>query len=306
MLSKRIESLPNAANIARAGCETGKLVLCATDLTARSHPAVLRAALMAKKLKAQLLLLHVAPIYATTIRRARLRRQLEAQCAILQRLCEHVPQACLLSGELVPAIARFARRLDADLIVMGSRWGGTNGQTEGTAAERLVLASACPVLVVNQFPQRDGTYGEIAIAAPLSHTLIELVEAAAALDLLSRASGAVVHGFGAAPHKPPVLNSSGLHQGGAEAEAWHGAIRGQVREALHAAGAESSRFRVYLRQLLPPNMLECITEWLRPDLLVVGANGTGTGNRLVDRPGADQTLWRTQCDVLVASAALVH
>ena len=85
------------------------------------------------------------------------RRELDAAlaeaCAAIQRL--GVPaQPALLDGKPASEIAAFARRADADLIVMGTH--GRRGVSHallGSVAEKVVRTAPCPVLTVRMCEQ---------------------------------------------------------------------------------------------------------------------------------------------------------
>jgi nucleotide-binding universal stress UspA family protein len=138
-------------------------ILHPTDFSRASAPALRRAVALARACRAPLVLLHVmtppSPFigegtlpssYADLLILARRssKRRLAAVLGRVRRTGVRV-QAILAEGLPAGEILRAARRMRADLIVMGTH--GRTGVSRvfmGSVAERVVRESRCPVLTV--------------------------------------------------------------------------------------------------------------------------------------------------------------
>ncbi|HMO47473.1 MAG TPA: universal stress protein [Rubrivivax sp.] len=140
-----------------------KNIVAATDLSASSRDACERAALLARTRGAQLTLMHaLASSALDELRRSGeaadaqaieddARARLHAQAAELQQrhgasVAEH-----LAAGHPLSEIVDLAERLDAELLVTGTRGSGApRGVVIGTMAERITRFTKRPVLLVRQ------------------------------------------------------------------------------------------------------------------------------------------------------------
>jgi len=142
-----------------------KAILHATDFSAAAHPAFREALARARRPRARLCLLHVVTpppmILEDSYLSARAWRRLEAEGlrAARRRLAPlqararaaGIATSAMVVRSPVPffAIVRTARRLGADLIVVGTH--GRTGLARvalGSVAERVVALASCPVLTV--------------------------------------------------------------------------------------------------------------------------------------------------------------
>jgi nucleotide-binding universal stress UspA family protein len=160
-----------------------KRILATTDLTAVSRPALETAARLARDSKGTLFVLHVddlpdaakhwlAPIYEpelTELRRAverhgrDVRDRLAAEVlSVLGAGREVAIEPVFKWGRPADAIVSEAARLDADLIVIGSR-----GAPLGSISERVTALAGRPVLVVPfaRFESSRAESGGVAKAA---------------------------------------------------------------------------------------------------------------------------------------------
>jgi universal stress protein A len=136
-------------------------IVCATDFSARSEPAVAHADELATRFGATLHLIHVVEDVAVPSCLPRLSgvtpadlleewmRKAEADLRAIARRCTaHVVTACRF-GHPAPEILDYVRFQHADLLVVGSH--GRRGLATvllGSVAERLVQQATCPVLLV--------------------------------------------------------------------------------------------------------------------------------------------------------------
>ncbi|HSD11000.1 MAG TPA: universal stress protein [Candidatus Binatia bacterium] len=138
-----------------------KRILVPTDLSGASMPAEDLAADLARTLDAEVLLLFCAePLDATSVLTASevasfLQEQDKAARAELERralrMGKRAPrvQSLVVAGMASSAIIEAARKLGADLIVIGTH--GRTGFSRfmiGSVAERVVRTAPCPVLTV--------------------------------------------------------------------------------------------------------------------------------------------------------------
>ena len=147
-----------------------KKILCPVDFSEHSERALKTAVGLAKQNEAELVLLSVVqplptsfptagtimsevrplPIMMTDASKEHLEKMLKDHCGeILDKTTAHVT-----SGVPFVEIVRYAREIEADLIVMGSH--GRTGLEHlliGSVAERVVRKAPCSVLVV-----RDGQH----------------------------------------------------------------------------------------------------------------------------------------------------
>lgn len=145
-------------------------LLAATDLSATSGRAALRAAILAHQLGAKLEIVHVLD-KNELIRLLELmgdkgkswqeRIRSQTQKSFLQQVA-HCSKPLgisaghhLVEGEILESIAEQVDTLNANLLVIGARGGGfMREQLLGTTAERLQRINQCPVLTVKQPPRK--------------------------------------------------------------------------------------------------------------------------------------------------------
>ncbi|PYM19789.1 MAG: universal stress protein [Candidatus Rokuibacteriota bacterium] len=139
-------------------------VLCATDFSTASRPALQQAIDIARQNRAELILAHVmAPVtlvvgegYVPPSTYEQLRESTRADAGKrLERLLARArkkgvrARAVLREGTAFQEITRLAKRERADLIVMGTH--GRTGFAKlflGSVAERVLATAPCPVLTV--------------------------------------------------------------------------------------------------------------------------------------------------------------
>lgn len=137
-------------------------IVAPVDLDEHSAKVISYAAQMAEKLGAKLTVLHIVePIRAmgdmilgsTTIEDFNARRYSQSK-QVLGKLIADCSgcTAELIVGEIVEEIVSFARKSQADLIIIGTH--GSKGIEKlllGSVAERVVKRAPCPSLVMNPY-----------------------------------------------------------------------------------------------------------------------------------------------------------
>ena len=147
-----------------------KKICCPIDFSDTARAAMEVAAELAKRLGAELRLLHVYPIPGYTFPDG----SVVASPKMLEELAEQAERhlqewkreaeamgcgrvsIAKASGEAAGEIVAFAKEAGADLLVMGTH--GRTGLTHallGSVAERVVRRAACPVLTV-RLPEEKG------------------------------------------------------------------------------------------------------------------------------------------------------
>lgn len=191
-----------------------------------------------------------------------------------------VPRVRHLLGEGAPGrvIVEYARRLRADLVIVGSRGlGGIAAAMLGSVAAEVADRAACPVLVA-----RGSSVQRLVFACDGSECSREAVRWATLTGLLPRRTGTIV----SVAEEPPVLNGS-APPGAAEVAGWERAMDETMQEAsTHAweANAELAKAgidaTVEIRRGDAAEMILAVAS--RPDdLIVIGCRGRTGLARLI-------------------------
>jgi len=127
-------------------------ILCATDLTPASAKIVNWAAGIAGEFQSELHLIHVIPKFETSAEAEHLRRHVEdaarKKMENFHESCGIQAQLVLESGEIPRAVTGAAKRLNADLLVIGrSPQTGALGRLRANAYA-IIRESPCPVVSV--------------------------------------------------------------------------------------------------------------------------------------------------------------
>ncbi|HVR71772.1 MAG TPA: universal stress protein [Vicinamibacteria bacterium] len=197
-------------------------ILCATDFSEFSRPALEHAAALARWSGATLAVIHVvAPpdfrlIGATPLDAAERERGLEA----LRRFVEPVTRSSavrpvLRKGQAAVEIAAESLAWAADLVVVGTH--GRQGLEHwelGSVAEQVIRTAPCPVLTVPRrsrppLPAGEAPFRRVLCALDLGSSSAPTLEYALSLALRAGAATAVLHTMGDVPEdthrRPPRL-----------------------------------------------------------------------------------------------------
>jgi nucleotide-binding universal stress UspA family protein len=143
--------------------EDWKRICCAVDFSEHSWSALRRAIELARRLEAELTLLHVAtppfpggdaifssPVQAAEAEEKRARHQLEAWRAVAEQALGRAVRARMLRGSAPKELAECTAH-GTDLLVVGTRGpSGLGRLLLGSVAERVVRDASCPVMVVHR------------------------------------------------------------------------------------------------------------------------------------------------------------
>jgi universal stress protein E len=280
-------------------------LLCATDLTPKSDPAVDRAYQLRRTMDASLTLVHVvSPIGADTGTLEQ--RLLSASSRLVQRARHSGPEAELVvrCGRPANVVREEARA--ASLIVIGPHRGvPLIDALHGTFGERLLADARSPVLVVRQPAQEP--YRKLLLALDGSPSTGHVVRAAELL-LPPAQDGefAVVHA-----HEPPyeaMMNTVGV--GNLSVASYASASMSQAASTIHSKlrmhSLDWRRYRVMLMDAAPGVAIRQAIDDINPDLLVLGTRGHGRFRRALLGSTAHEVLKQADCDVLLVPEASVR
>lgn len=277
-------------------------VLCATDLSPRSLPAVVRATLLANRLNAQLVLLHVMEPDQLIHRAPHAKEQIAQQLTSLGLPAAHEPVIEVRAGDYIDSIATVATQTHATLVILGSQKTTSLAPLIGPTAEQITMLTGCPVLIANRESREQ--YSSVLMAAELSDAFIRIVRIAAQFGLLGAESVSVVHGF-ESPYR------GALYAGGFDARAgeryieeWDRAANARLLRKLEAAGVQSARFRLVFQQARPVRAIQRLVRTIQPDLLIVGTKDRSMLSRMMRGSASNDVLRRMACDILVGAPEL--
>lgn len=275
-----------------------KRLLCATDLSPCSMPAVGRATLLANQLDAQLTLLHVIDVARGLDNSGSARDEVEQQLSSTGLPVRGDLRVVLRAGSHVETIAAVAREVDADIIILGAQRRKPLPPLIGTTAESVVALAGRPALIVNM--SRRVRYGTVVIAAEFTDAFNRIVRIASSLRFLEAESVSIVHGLEARYRGPLYAEGFDVRAAKRNLEAWERAARAKLLSSFDAAGVESSRFRIVFQQARPIRAIQRVVRSVQPDLLIVGTKDRSMFNRAV-RGSVNDSLRNLECDVLVAA-----
>lgn len=280
-------------------------IVVPTDFSPGAALALRRSAYLLPGRPAEIHIVHVVPARAPANKEieADLARHLAQAVALVEKtsidagLETPAVTTSVRAGDAFVEIVRYARGVDADLIVLGRKGAGSGlRKVLGTTAARVVRMSDTPVLIVGERPR--GAYRRPLVALALDSSerrLVSLVRA------VCGASGNTVHGVHAY-HVP----FSGLLPPGSDASPslHHRQVREQVAqmlekhlEILNRAG---TRVRATLRH--GDARLAIRDEAMRrdADLIALGTHGrSGIAHALLGSV-AEWVVMNTAKDVLIA------
>jgi nucleotide-binding universal stress UspA family protein len=299
--AERTTGTETRANVVRMRTDPAvrKRVLCATDLSACSKPAVTRGTLLANQLNAQLTLLHVIDVAQGLDHSGSPRDELGQQLSSTGLHVRGDLRIVLRAGSHVETIAAVARETGADIIVLGAQRRKCRAPLIGMTAERVISLAGRPVLIVNVSPRIR--YASVVIAAELSDAFTRVVRIASSLKFLDAEKVSIVHGFEAPCRGCLYAEGFDVRAAKRNLEAWERALRARLLSSFDAAGVESSRFRVIFQQARWTRALQRIVRSVQPDLLIVGTKDRSMFNRIVRGSVANDALRDRECDVLVAA-----
>lgn len=286
-----------------------RTVLIASSLEKDSNPVVGAGVALARAAGAKVYLLHAEPpepvagglddvwlgsgVFQEEVERCR--RQLWDQADRLQIDADELAGVEVVSGPPHRAIAETARRIGADLIVVGAGEPGRLGST----ADRVVRQAACPVLVVR---------GDLPVPPRRALIPVDLSELSAGafrcglnlLGQLSNGAPAEIDAFYALdflapleflhPDMPWVTTSQQVERT---------AARELERFVRENSGAAHAPVRARVRPGDASDEILAELDRQRPDLVILGIHGRSEFHRLLPGSVASAVLRQASCSVLI-------
>lgn len=157
-----------------------RCVVVPTDFSTGARRALQRAAALPLGASCRIRVVHVMPIGADAVLVAMRRRMLDATVARMAGRKSGTRRACRVEGSLLfgqphTEIIRFARSVDADLVVIGRKGAGQAlRNTLGTTAARVVRLADVPVLIAGARSPR-GPYKRPLVAAEIDPTVRRII-----------------------------------------------------------------------------------------------------------------------------------
>ncbi len=297
-LERTIEFRPDVMSTQALGAVV-KRVLCAIDLSERSHQAMQRALSVAHRLNADLTFLHVIEPRELADQATSIQEQIANRIASMAPRGSREPTVEVRVGDYVRTIAEFADETSTDLIILGSQRRRALAPLIGTTAERIIALARRPALIVNL----DGglPYKSIVIAAELSDAFVRIVRVARSLRVFDTAAVSVVHGFESPYRGPLYAEGFDLHAARRNLDEWERAAKKRLLLKLDSAGVESSRFRLVFHQARPVGAIQRIVRSVQPELLIIGTKDRSVLNRIMQGSTSNDLLRTIECDLLVAA-----
>lgn len=282
-----------------------KVVLVATDFSARSDRAVRRAAAVARAAGARLVLAHAVDDDQPE-------RIVAAECdlaetALVDAIREHayLTDLCctplIVRGTPFAGIVQAAEQERADLCVIGShRRAFLKDIFVGTTAERVIRNSPVPVLMANIDPALR--YANCLAPVDLSDCSLQALKTGRRLGLLTNLRMVILHVYDAAA--VGMLSYAGVHKGNVNdylADARIEAVRDLVR-FLGPLDLGDVDYSTIVREGVAQAAIVDVAAELRPDLVVIGTHGRRGAVRLLLGSVTDEVLRRVNRDILIVPA----
>ena len=289
---------------------TLRRIVCATDLSARSTAAWLRAAALARQTGARLTVLHVIdPRLPERVARRRANRAYVEMLSQADRAFGATAgfiDVVVRRGGVRRTIVRIAEETAADLIVVAAPKLRRLDSIVGTTAERLVRTAKRPVLVVRR--EMQGNYRSVAVAADISSASLPMLRTAIRLGALDSVSATIIHAVH--PSYDDMMRSVGLDESSInryQVSAQESA-RQRLQTMITDAGLPPGRTDVIVRSDSAAAAIATVLEHQLAELLVIGASRWFMLKRLLIGSVADRLLRAAECDVLVIpySAAITR
>lgn len=310
------QSQRNLGREARSDGELKELhsVLVPVDLTPSSDRVLGRTARLPLAPNARITLLHVVPKGLSPSEQKRAERDAaRALAEEVRHVRELLPRKVAVDrvvtvGAAAKDIAEQARRVDADLIVMGRGSGRViRDAFLGSTAERVLREAQRPVLVV-RLPARS-PYHRPSLALDLEQPAEEMVRLMLLLLDESRPVVQAIHGF-EFPYQslvyPSLRDDDAVeHKDVMRAEATQklNKLLAQALTKLGIPPSEGPVFKPHVRQGSPRMIVEKAVERAESDLLVLGTHAhTGAAYAFLGSVAGD-LLRAAKCDVLVVPPA---
>lgn len=286
-------------------------ILVPTDFSQHSDNAISLATALARRMGAKIHLLHayhlpleiVAPIpapYQDQLREMSV-DGLEGLQADVKRHGVHCTVEAVDQSPL-SAISEVAKRVSADLIVMGTR--GAKGIEHlflGSVAERTVRAAPCPVLTVGRDCTPDDDFSTIVVAMDFSEPARRALDLAKEFALKAGPAKLVlVHAHYIPPDVEALFNEQGTPLPRPSLEPVAERLEPMVIE-LQDAGIASE---FVLEPGVPERLIVDVARKHNADLIAIGTHGRGGLSHFLLGSVAERVVREAGCPVLTARPPL--
>jgi universal stress protein A len=296
------------------------IVVCPADLSGRNRGAVAQAAAVAGDRAGELHLLYVRsegagrpppanhdasvhPVLADALR-----------CALAEAVAAAGPRVRVASGPrgqaAERAIASYARRVRADLIVVDGEAGSTRGWRGRRAARRLGRLASCPVLVTpiaraSAVAPLRPSFSDVLCAVDLGKASMAAVRAASAF---SRRYDARMTLFHAIPTGPPGMGFAGSEAGQVARETAERATaaRGALLRLVPFHAFARSRVERIVASGVPHRGILHAAAQASADLVVLGIMPRTGLDEVLNGSTSRAILRRARCPVLLVPASDLH
>lgn len=276
-------------------------ILVGTDFSTRSDRAIRRATLLARKLGADLTILHAVdddrPRRIVASEREAAAALLDEQARSLHEVDGVECTSRIVLGRPFESIVKATEDPVFDLLVIGPHRGAALKDIfVGTTAERTIRASRLPVLMTNGVPA--GFYRHILVAVDLSECSGDAVRAVVALGLAKHAAVSVVHVFdapGTALLKRAMMDEDEVRDYVATEEA---RAAGELAAFLSGLEISPARRILKLDENATAAAICTAAREIGADLIVAGTRGRTGMTKLLLGSVAEELLRISDCDVL--------
>jgi universal stress protein E len=277
------------------------IIVAATDLSKRGECGVQRAAELAGRRGAQLVILHVIDDDQPTAMIANETRDAEAVLRetvdALGSVAGSAPKVLVRTGHAPEVIAQAADEFGADLIVMGAHRRRLLADIfTGTTIERVIRASRRPVLMAN-LPV-EGPYRGMVVAVDFSEPSKHAVREARRLGFLDGARLVMLHAF--TPLARDVMHYSSVDTRIVHEHVSEESLRAREDLARFCQDVDIPPGEVDLRvgDGEPERVVTDVIAATDSDLLVIGTRGASGLKRILMGSVAERLLRAVEIDIL--------
>jgi nucleotide-binding universal stress UspA family protein len=293
--------------VAPSGIGRTPTVLCATDLSARSGNLERRAALLARRLDARLLLLHVVdaaqPMRVIRRKNALAQMVLDTRVRKLARMGGSA-RVVVRVGKPYETIASLAEARNVDLIILGPYRSRLGDSILGTTAEYIMRRTSRPVLVVNTAPR--GPYRDVLLTAGRSDDFRGVIGLIEQLGLLTRANTSIVQALQPVTGGRLYLAGATEDQVGEYVRYVKLASADELTAHLESLGLSASRFPIIQRVARPFQAIDEAAKGSGSDLVVVGTSRFPRLKRVFLGSVSNEVQRRIARDVLIVPPGAVR
>ena len=279
-----------------------KTLLMATDLSARSDRAFDRAVKVAQAHNAQL---HVVHIVDEGLPAKIAEAQKEAAAENIREHLESLPKdvaatikADVKSGKGSASIVKYAKKIGAELIVLGLHDASHESIFRGTTSEKIIRKGELPVLVVSERARN----GYRRVLAAVDFSIHSRHAIAAALKLVPDGELHLVHAY-EVPFAGFMYGADTTDRVKKETEKrLKDMMREEMKSSLAGLDLDVAKLKPVLRRGNVTQVLRKEVARVKPDLLVLGTHGrTGIAHAFLGSV-AENMLENPPCDILAVKA----